>query len=60
MEVTLAGSGTSQFSPAKIMVPAEYSIPSGWPEFVNEWHLKAGIWKGENILAAKEKVRKFG
>jgi hypothetical protein len=34
-------------------VPASYSIPSGWPEYINEWHLKAEIWKGDQLLAGR-------
>jgi hypothetical protein len=52
-EVTVSGSGTYLFQPAEIMVPASYSIPSGWPEYINEWHLKAEIWKGDKLLAAR-------
>ena len=48
-EVTVSGSGTYLFPPAEIMVPASYSIPSGWPEYINEWHLKAEIWKGDKL-----------
>ena len=52
-EVTVSGSGTYLFPPAEIMVPASYSIPSGWPEYINEWHLKAEIWKGDKLRASK-------
>jgi len=52
-ETTVSGSGTYLFPPAEIMVPASYSIPSGWPEYINEWHLKAEIWKGDKLLAGK-------
>jgi len=52
-EVTVSGSGTYLFPPAEIMVPASYSIPSGWPEYINEWHLKAEIWKGDKLVAGK-------
>ena len=52
-EVTLSGSGTYLFPPAEIMVPASYSIPSGWPEYINEWHLKAEIWKGDKLRSSK-------
>lgn len=52
-EVTVSGSGTYLFPPAEIMVPASYSIPSGWPEYINEWHLKAEIWKGDKLLTSK-------
>jgi len=52
-ETTVSGSGTYLFPPAEIMVPASYSIPSGWPEYINEWHLKAEIWKGGKLLAGK-------
>jgi hypothetical protein len=52
-EVTVSGSGTYLFPPAEIMVPASYSIPSGWPEYINEWHLKAEIWKGDKLLAGR-------
>ena len=52
-ETTVSGSGTYLFPPAEIMVPASYSIPSGWPEYINEWHLKAEIWKGDKLLAAR-------
>jgi hypothetical protein len=52
-EATVSGSGTYLFPPAEIMVPAGYSIPSGWPEYINEWHLKAEIWKGDKLLAAR-------
>ncbi len=52
-EVTLSGSGTYLFPPAEIMVPASYSIPSGWPEYINEWHLKAEIWKGDRLRSGK-------
>ena len=52
-EATVSGSGTYLFPPAEIMVPASYSIPSGWPEYINEWHLKAEIWKGDKLLAAR-------
>ncbi len=52
-EATLSGSGTYLFSPAEIMVPASYSIPSGWPEYINEWHLKAEIWKGDKLRCSK-------
>lgn len=52
-EATVSGSGTYLFPPAEIMVPASYSIPSGWPEYINEWHLKAEIWKGDKLLAGK-------
>ncbi|MDD1762479.1 MAG: hypothetical protein LUQ59_09615 [Methanothrix sp.] len=52
-EITVSGSGTYEFPPAEIMVPASYSIPSGWPEYINEWHLKAEIWKGDKLRAEK-------
>ncbi|OPY51792.1 MAG: hypothetical protein A4E49_02105 [Methanosaeta sp. PtaU1.Bin112] len=52
-EVTLSGSGTYLFPPAEIMVPASYSIPSGWPEYINEWHLKVEIWKGDKLRSSK-------
>jgi hypothetical protein len=52
-EIAVSGSGTYLFPPAEIMVPASYSIPSGWPEYINEWHLKAEIWKGDKLLAAR-------
>jgi len=52
-EVTVSGSGNYLFPPAEIMVPASYSIPSGWPEYINEWHLKAEIWKDDKLLAGK-------
>jgi hypothetical protein len=52
-QVTVSGSGTYLFPPAEIMVPASYSIPSGWPEYINEWHLKAEIWKGDNLRCSK-------
>jgi hypothetical protein len=52
-EVTVSGSGTYLFPPAEIMVPASYSIPSGWPEYINEWHLRAEIWKEDKIVAGK-------
>lgn len=52
-EVTVSGSGTYLFPPAEIMVPASYSIPSGWPEYINEWHLKAEIWKGDQLVAGR-------
>ncbi len=53
-DVTLSGSGTYQFPPSSIMVPAAYSIPSGWPQFIIGWHLKAEIWKNdEQLLAGK-------
>jgi hypothetical protein len=52
-EVTVSGSGTYLFPPAEIMVPASYSIPSGWPEYINEWHLKAQIWKGDKLVAGR-------
>ncbi|VVB70984.1 Uncharacterised protein [uncultured archaeon] len=52
-EVAVSGSGSYLFPPAEIMVPASYSIPSGWPEYINEWHLKAEIWKGDKLLASK-------
>jgi hypothetical protein len=52
-EVTVSGSGTYLFPPAEIMVPASYSIPSGWPEYINEWHLKAEIWKGDQLVSGK-------
>lgn len=51
-DVTLSGSGTYQFPPFNIMVPADYSMPSGWPQFINEWHLKAEIWKNDELLLA--------
>jgi hypothetical protein len=52
-EVTLSGSGTYLFPPAEIMVPAGYSIPSGWPEYINEWNLRAEIWKGDRLRSGK-------
>jgi hypothetical protein len=52
-DVTLSGSGTYLFPPAEIMVPASYSIPSGWPEYINEWHLRAEIWKGDKLRSGK-------
>jgi hypothetical protein len=52
-EVTISGSGTYLLPPAEIMVPASYSIPSGWPEYINEWHLKAEIWKGDQLIAGR-------
>ncbi len=52
-EIAVSGSGTYLFPPAEIMVPASYSIPSGWPEYINEWHLKAEIWKGDQIVAGR-------
>jgi hypothetical protein len=52
-ETTLSGSGTYSFPPAEIMVPASYSIPGGWPKYINEWHLKAEIWKGDKFLGGK-------
>jgi hypothetical protein len=52
-ETTVSGSGTYLFPPAEIMVPASYSIPSGWPEYINEWHMKAEIWKGDKLRASK-------
>ncbi|MCJ7444823.1 MAG: XkdW family protein [Methanotrichaceae archaeon] len=52
-EVTVSGSGTYLFPPAEIMVPASYSIPSGWPEYINEWHLRAEIWKEDELLAGR-------
>ena len=52
-EATVSGSGTYLFPPAEIMVPASYSIPSGWPEYINEWHLKAEIWKGDQLVAGR-------
>jgi hypothetical protein len=52
-EATLSGSGTYLFPPAEVMVPASYSIPSGWPEYINEWHLKAEIWKGDKLRSSK-------
>jgi len=53
-DVTVSGSGTYQFPPAEIMVPASYSIPSGWPEYINEWHLTAEVWKGDRLRAEKD------
>lgn len=53
-EVTVSGSGTYQFPPAEIMVPADYSIPSGWPEYINQWHLTAEVWKGDRLRAEKD------
>lgn len=53
-EVTVSGSGTYQFPPAEIMVPASYSIPSGWPEYINQWHLTAEVWKGDRLRAEKD------
>lgn len=52
-DVEVSGSGSYLFPPAEIMVPASYSIPSGWPEYINEWHLKAEIWKDDRLLAGK-------
>jgi len=52
-ETAVSGSGTYLFPPAEIMVPASYSIPSGWPEYINEWHLKAEIWKGDQLVAGR-------
>lgn len=52
-EVSISGSGTYLFPPAEIMVPATYSIPSGWPQYINEWHLKAEIWKEDRLLAER-------
>jgi hypothetical protein len=52
-EKALSGAGTYTFPPAEIMVPASYSIPGGWPKYVNEWHLKAEIWKGDKLLGGK-------
>lgn len=53
-ETTVLGSGRHLFPPAEIMVPADYSIPSGWPEYINEWHLRAEIWKGDRLRASKD------
>jgi len=52
-EIAVSGSGTYLFPPAEIMVPASYSMPLGWPEYINEWHLKAEIWKGDQLLAGR-------
>lgn len=52
-EAAVSGSGTYLFPPAEIMVPASYSIPSGWPEYINEWHLRAEIWKEDRLLASR-------
>jgi len=52
-EATVSGSGTYLFPPAEIMVPASYSIPSGWPKYINEWHLKAEIWKEDQLVAGR-------
>jgi hypothetical protein len=53
-EVTVSGSGTYQFPPAEIMVPASYSIHSGWPEYINQWHLTAEVWKEDRLRAEKD------
>jgi hypothetical protein len=50
----LSGTGTYEFPVCEIMVPASYSIPSGWPKYINEWHLTAEIWKGKTKIAGRQ------